>query len=457
MPKIPTVAIVGRPNTGKSTLFNRMVGERLAIESPIAGTTRDRVARRVETDDLDYLLVDTGGIGGGTTDHDLEDDVEAQARLAITSADLVLFTVDGRTSLTASDRIVAELLRKSRRRHVPVIVVATKCDNERQEEDAVAEVVDLGIGDDVIAVSGVHGNGIRELQERIVAHLTELHFGKEKAEEDAAIPRIALVGRPNVGKSSIINALLAPPQRATSGRIVSPIPGTTRDASDTLVRHESQSYIFVDTAGLKRTNRVEEGIEEYAHLRSLKAIEDCDIVILVLEAPQLTSHQDKRIAGLAADSGKGLIVLANKIDALKGAERDEKMEEAKLSLPFVRFAAFLPVSAQTRENLANIFPLIERVQRNRTRQISESDLDAWYRGVTQGSANKRAEVGVGLVQEPGTVPPTFILLARRPKAVTEQHLKFLERRLRESFAFEGTPMRFYSKTPAEFKKDSEKR
>ena len=140
MPKIPTVAIVGRPNTGKSTLFNRMVGERLAIESPIAGTTRDRVARRVETDDLDYLLVDTGGIGGGTTDHDLEDDVEAQARLAITSADLVLFTVDGRTSLTASDRIVAELLRKSRRRHVPVIVVATKCDNERQEEDAVAEV-----------------------------------------------------------------------------------------------------------------------------------------------------------------------------------------------------------------------------------------------------------------------------------------------------------------------------
>ena len=240
---LPLVAIVGRPNTGKSLLFNRIIGQRKAIVSDIPGTTRDQVASKVETDDVDYLLVDTGGMGGGTTDTDFEDDVEAQSRLAIEHADVIVFVLSGKDDLTSADHAVAKVLRTRKRKHVPVIVAVNKIDNPAKIDELLPQYYELGIGDPLIPVSAAHGSGFGMLEDAIVTELKKLHFAKaavslptgQAGNEELAVeaPRIAVVGKPNVGKSSIINGLMSDPQRATSPRIVSEIPGTTRDAATT--------------------------------------------------------------------------------------------------------------------------------------------------------------------------------------------------------------------------------
>jgi GTPase len=444
MAKLPIVAIIGRPNTGKSTLFNRIVGKRRAIVSDEAGTTRDHVVYRVEADEMDYLLLDTGGIGGGSKDKEFEADVEAQSLIALSAADLILFTINSREELTAADEKVIEILRKKKRKHVPLILVLTKCDNADMEAKA-PQFYGLGLTDLVMPISSVHGLGITELEDAIAEELKKLHFTKEKEiPSENAPPRIAIIGKPNVGKSSIINAFMSDPQRALSSRIVSAIPGTTRDSSDTAVKHEGNEYIFVDTAGLRRKSRVEEDLEYISTVKSIQALEDSDMTVLVIDAHDVVSKQDKRIASLAIEEGKGLIILINKADLLTSEERKEKEMETRASFAFCKFAPLLFVSALTRDGLLKLFPLIDAVQRNMHRRIATKDLREWYDSVANRIPAQELSRSKYLTQAEG-IPPQFIIFVKNPKNVTLSQLRFLDNSMRSSFAFEGVPIRWVTK------------
>ncbi|MDD5751389.1 MAG: ribosome biogenesis GTPase Der [Candidatus Peribacteraceae bacterium] len=444
MSQLPTVAIIGRPNTGKSTLFNRLVGERKAIVSEIPGTTRDTVAHRIETKPMDFLLLDTGGMGGGTQDKELEKDVHRQSLLALEHADLILLTIDSRTDLTSSDHEIVTILRKKSRRHVPVLLVLTKCDNPVATEETLPALHRLGIADQILPVSAAHNIGTEELVQSIIRHLKKLHFKKPKTSNQKPatdIPRIAVIGKPNVGKSSLINALLP---EADKPLLVSDIPGTTRDRNDRMVCFQEQDYLFIDTAGLKRRSKTEEGIETFAMIRSIQALEECDIALLVISAEEPMSRQDLRLASLATDGGKGLIILLNKIDLLKGEERIQRTAQMERTLSFCRFATILPCSTVTRENLLKIFPLIETVQRNRTRHIPTSELNRWYRDTLQEHAQRSISKSKHITQA-DEIPPTFVVFVHDPRRVKATDLRYLENRLRAVYDFAGTPVRFITK------------
>ncbi|MDD5103316.1 MAG: ribosome biogenesis GTPase Der [Candidatus Peribacteraceae bacterium] len=445
MPLLPTVAIIGRPNTGKSTLFNRLVGKRLAIESEVAGTTRDHVSHLLETKTVDFLLLDTGGMGGGTDDKSFEQDVHRQSLLALENADLILFTINSREELTKGDHTIFDLLRRNRRRHVPVILVPTKCDNPETLEDKLVEYLALGISDVVIPVSAPHAIGTEELVDAIVKELKKLHFKKQEKAKASDPPKVAVIGKPNVGKSSLINAFMSDPQRKISPMLVSDIPGTTRDAVDTTIRFEEREYLFIDTAGIRRRTKVEEGVEHYAVLRSIQALEQCDVALLVLDATAPVSHQDQRLAALAMESGKGLILLLNKIDTLKSEERAAKIAELELSLSFCRFAPLLPCSATTRDGLLKVFPLIAQVQQNRLRRIPTSELHRWFTDAVYGQPLKVLSKTKHLTQA-DEVPPTFVLFVKNPRDIRPSELRFLENRLRSMFDFTGTPVRWITKS-----------
>lgn len=456
MSRLPIVAIIGRPNTGKSTLFNALVGERRAIVSDTPGTTRDPVAGMVETDDVDYLLLDTGGIGGGSEDKSFEHDVEAQSKLAIESADVILFTLNARDELTRSDLTIVEILRRSRKRHVPVIIVATKCDKPGTEETAIPLFEGLSIADDVIATSAVHRQGIGKLEDAVAEHLAKLHFKKEPApkqdsESDAEPatsneltsnpPRVAVIGKPNVGKSSLLNALMPDPMRKTAGRIVSPIPGTTRDSSDTTITSQGKEYVFVDTAGLRRKSRVHRDLEGIAVLQSIKAIQSSEVVLLMLDATEPVSHQDKHIAGMACDEGKAMIIVLNKMDLLNAAQKKERIDEVRGALPFCKFAPLLGVSAVTREGLLKLFPLIDSVYRNRLRRISVKDLRDWYQSAVRTVPAKMLATSKHITQA-ADPPPSFVLFVKNPRDVQPSQLRALDNNIRRTFGFEGTPIRW---------------
>lgn len=449
MARLPTVAIIGRPNTGKSTLFNRIVGRRRAIESDIAGTTRDHVVYRVENEKMDYLLLDTGGIGGGSTDVDLEEDVAKQSVVALAAADLILFTINSKEDITSSDMNVVELLRKKKKSHVPVIVVATKCDTADMIDNLLPQYYALGLGENVIGVSAPHRTGMDELEEAIVEELKKLHFKKEKPakigeEAEALPPRVAIVGKPNVGKSSIVNALMSDPQRELSSRLVSDVPGTTRDSSDTIIRHEEKEYVFVDTAGLRRKARVDEDLEYLSNVKSIQAINDSDVTILMLDGADVISKQDKRIASIAVEEGKSIIIVLNKSDKLTHEERFEKEAETRASLPFCKFAPILWTSAITRENLPKLFLLIESVSRNRLRRIPTKALLRWYEDTIYRIPAKVLSKSKFITQA-DEIPPTFVIFVKKPGDVDVTMLRFLENRIRETFSFEGAPIRWITK------------
>jgi GTP-binding protein len=442
--KLPLVAIIGRPNTGKSTLFNRLVRKRIAIESPIAGTTRDHVTQKVE-DDIDYLLVDTGGMGGGSTDTDFEKDVEAQSKLAIATADVIIFTVDATSEITASDRRVVETLRKKRRRHVPVILALTKCDTEKREDDAMHAFHELQITDVILPVSAAHGKGIGELRTAIIEELKKLQFKKSPIlNSQLSIPKIAIVGKPNVGKSSIVNAMMSDPDREHSPRLVSDIPGTTRDSADTLVQHEGKQFILVDTAGLRRKAKVEEDIEGLSMLRTLRSIEDADVVALVIDALEPVSQQDKRIAGIAVEEGKGMLLLLNKMDKLNAEQKKVKRAEVERAFVFCRFATLIPCSAKTRDGLPKIFANAGIAMESLHRRIAQKDLRTWFAHSIEHQPVGEVASSKHLTQA-SDVPPTFVLFVRHAKKVNASQLRFLENRLRETFGFEGAPIRWVVK------------
>lgn len=445
MSRIPTVAIIGRPNTGKSTLFNRMVGKRRAIVSDVAGTTRDHVVFRVESDQLDYLLLDTGGIGGGSTDKDFEDDVSAQSLTALAAADLIVFTVNSREELTAGDFAVVDILRKKKRRHVPVIIALTKCDNFNDAESKMPQYYELGLTDDIVAVSAVHGLGVGELEDKMVEKLLELHFVRDATESsEEKPPRVAIVGKPNVGKSSIVNALMSEPQRELSARLVSDIPGTTRDSSDSIIKNDGKEYVFVDTAGLRRKSRVDEDLESISAIKSIQAVEDSDITILVMDAHDVVGKQDKRIASLAIEEGKGFIIILNKADLLTAEEREEKEAEVRYAFKFCRYAPILFVSALSRDGLLKMFPLIDTVHRNLFRRIATKELVRWYEGIVHRIPARELGRSKFITQSDG-IPPTFVLFVKKPKDIDVTQLRFLDNSIRDTFAFEGVPIRWITK------------
>lgn len=450
MPKLPLVAIIGKPNTGKSTLFNRLIGERKAIVSDIAGTTRDHIAQRVEGKNVDYLLVDTGGMGGGTTDASFEHDVEAQSELAIKNADVIIFLLNGKEEMTSADDHVVNTLRKKRKRHVPVIIAVSNLDNPKKVDEMLIEYQALALGDHVIPISAPHNFGIADLEGAIEKELMALHFTKQpKPEtEDVYIPRIAIVGRPNVGKSSIVNAFMSETQRARSPLIVSDIPGTTRDSTDTEIMFHEKQYVLTDTAGLKKNRQTELEIERFAELRTIRSMEQADVVVLVIDASAKVSRQDKRIAGLAVESGAGIIFLLNKIDMLTSEERIKLNKEIAFHFPFCRFATMIPCSAVTREGLLHIFPAIEEVAENRARRIPTAKLMTWYQRITNNAPVKH--IGkANYITQAEINPPTFIVFVKDPKRVNVSDLRFLENRIRESFSFEGTPIRWITKRKTE--------
>lgn len=445
MAKLPIVAIIGKPNVGKSTLFNRLVGSRRAIISPMPGTTRDHVSERVETSRVDYLLLDTGGIGGGSSDRDLEEDVALQSQLAVESADLILCIVDGKAEVSSSDFLVAKVLREKRRHHVAVLLVVNKCDNAAMAEEGVHRFHELNIAEEVLAVSAGHGLGMQRLHEVIEDHLTALHFGKETREVGTSPPRLAVVGRPNTGKSSIVNALMSDAQRAVSPRLVSDIPGTTRDSADTVVRFEGQEFIFVDTAGLRQKSRVEEGIEFYATLRSIQAMEDAEVTLLVLDASRGVARQDKVIANLALRRGSGLLLLLNKFDLIPGEKKTEGLDHVRDALSFCPWAPLLPCSARSRDGLLKIFPRIAAIVENRRRRIPTAALNRWFEDLAAVLPWSGPGTRVKYVAQVEASPPRFAVFARNAERLPWSTLRFIERRLRDSFDFDGVPIRWVTK------------
>jgi GTP-binding protein len=449
MAKLPTVAIIGRPNTGKSTLFNRLVGRRRAIVSETPGTTRDPIASRMQGEKLDYLLMDTGGMGGGTEDADFEDDVHAQSLLALEFADLILFIVNSREDLTSADHKIVDALRKKRRSHVSVFLVISKCDDVHKVEELLPQFYDLGIADQTFPVSAFHGIGMDELEEGIEERLIEMHFGddEEGVEEDDDIPRVAFVGKPNVGKSSLLNALMSPEEKKTKARLVSDVPGTTRDTTDTVIKSHGKDYLFLDTAGMKK-KRADEEIEAFAALRTLQTIEGADITVLVIDATEEISRQDKRIANLTIERGAGLILLVNKTDLLSEEQMQKFNTDLQGAFAFCRWAPVLYTSAETREHLPKLFELITMVCENRQRRIATPVINRWFQDITA----KYQPKGIGgktvktkYVTQVEIAPPTFALFLKDPKRFHFSSLRFMENKLRESYALEGTPVRWVKK------------
>ncbi len=444
MAKLPTVAIIGRPNTGKSTLFNRMVGKRRAIVSEIPGTTRDHISERIDNEEVSYLLVDTGGMGA-TDDKDFEEDVYGQSMLALEHADLILLTINGKEQLTQDDHRIIDVLRKKRKRHVPVIVTLTKIDNDEIAEEVAPQPHEIRMGDNIIHISATHNRGIDELRDAITDELTKLHFGRLEERTDTAL-RIAIVGKPNVGKSSLVNAMMNDAQRETAALLVSEVAGTTRDSTDTVVYFQEHPYVLVDTAGIKKHARTLPEIERYSMLRTVQAVEHCDIAVLVLDATEKeVTQQDKKIASLIVQSGKGMIILVNKIDTLKGEARKEKMADVQLMLNFCRFAKMMPVSAKTRDGVLKIFDVAESVQAARVRRIPMRELKKWFERVTYGQP--LGEIARSkFITQADDIPPTFVVFVKNPKNVGVTQLRYLDNRLRETFGFDGTPIRWVTKS-----------
>lgn len=450
MAKLPTVAIIGRPNTGKSTLFNRLVGRNKAIVSDIPGTTRDHVAHTVEHEELDYLLVDTGGMGGGTDDEDFEDDVHSQSLLALEHADVIIFTVNSKEELTGSDFEIVDILRKNRRKHVPVLLALTKCDDLRVVDEILPQYYELGISDQIIPISAAHKIGLDDLEEAVIEELKQLKFEKSVGDSRNSVdekPKIAIIGKPNVGKSSIVNAFMSESQRKKAGLLVSDVAGTTRDSTDTIITYHEKEYMLVDTAGIKRRKQTKKDIETFAYFRSIRSLEECDVCVLVLDATQPLSKQEKRIAGMAVEAGKGLIILVNKIDVADKDQREEIGLYLKHELQFCKFAPVIYCSAESREGLLKIFEQIELVQRNRERRIAQKELHNWFRD-TVLSQPMAALAKSKHITQAEDVPPTFVIFVKNPKQVQLSQLRHLENSIRRTFAFEGTPIRWITKVSA---------
>ncbi|HET7093578.1 MAG TPA: ribosome biogenesis GTPase Der [Thermomicrobiales bacterium] len=435
MPK-PIVAVVGRPNVGKSTLFNRLVGERRAIVEDVPGTTRDRVYGATDWGGLEFTIVDTGGLQDESEEPagsmaEIAQRTREQATAAIAEADVIVFLVDAKSGVNAGDHEVADILRRTDK---PTILVANKADSA-ERRDNVVEFYELGLGEP-LPISAYHGTGTGDLLDRVVESLPE-------AEEEAEIegPAIAIVGRPNVGKSRLLNALLGQ-ERA----IVSDVPGTTRDSLDTQLIWAGEPVTLIDTAGIRRRGRVEQGIERFSVIRSMRAIERADVVLLVIDATEGFTAQDLHIAGYVEEQKKGMVVVVNKWDLVEKTAKtmDEYRAEARRALDFMPYAPLVFTSAKYGQRVQQVLETALQVVEERQRRVPTAALNAMLRDAVAAHPPP-SKPGKWLrfyyVTQADVSPPTFVFFCNEPAGIHFSYRRYLENRLRETFGFTGTPIR----------------
>ncbi|MGT2930258.1 ribosome biogenesis GTPase Der [Streptococcus dentasini] len=426
---LPTVAIVGRPNVGKSTLFNRIAGERISIVEDVEGVTRDRIYTKAEWLNRQFSIIDTGGIDD--VDAPFMEQIKHQADIAMTESDVIVFVVSGKEGVTDADEYVAKILYRT---HKPVILAVNKVDNPEMRND-IYDFYTLGLGDPY-PLSSVHGIGTGDILDAIVEKLPA-----EKEDDDPNIIRFSLIGRPNVGKSSLINAILGE-ERV----IASPLAGTTRDAIDTDFKDsEGQEYTMIDTAGMRKSGKVYENTEKYSVMRSMRAIDRSDVVLVVINAEEGIREYDKRIAGFAHEAGKGIIIVVNKWDAIEKDNYTVSQWEMDIrkNFQFLAYAPIVFVSAETKQRLHKLPELIKRISQSQNRRIPSAVLndvimDAVAINPTPTDKGKRLKIFYAT--QVSVKPPTFVIFVNEEELMHFSYLRFLENQIREAFIFEGTPI-----------------
>ena len=432
----PVVAIVGRPNVGKSTLFNALAGEKIAIIQDTPGVTRDRIYADVEWQGRHFTLIDTGGIEPESTDIILSQ-MRDQAQIAIDTADVIIFLTDLKAGLQDADGAVADMLRRSGK---PVLLTVNKVDSYARDLADVYEFYQLGIGDPV-PISSANRTGIGELLDEVLKYLP----AEQGGEEEDTRPRIAVIGRPNVGKSSLINRILGEDRL-----IVSDIAGTTRDAVDTSVRRNGKEYVLIDTAGLRRKSKIKEEIERYSIIRAVTAVERCDVVIMMIDAKEGVAEQDAKIAGIAHERGKGIIIAVNKWDAV---EKDDKTiyrftEKVRQILSFIPYAPILFISAKSGQRVEKLFETADRVIESRAKRIATGVLNEIISeavALQQPPTDKGKRLRIYYAAQVSTKPPTFVVFVNDKELMHFSYTRYLENRVREAFGFEGTTLRFLTR------------
>lgn len=430
----PVVAIVGRPNVGKSTLFNKLIGERLSIVNDTPGVTRDRIFGTCEWRNCTFSLVDTGGIEPESKDVILSQ-MRLQAQLAIESADVIIFVTDVRSGLVATDQAVASMLQKSGR---PVVLCVNKCDSLGDPPAEFYEFYNLGLGDP-IAVSSVHGHGTGDLLDAVFAYMPK----EQEEEAESETIRIAIIGKPNVGKSSLVNRI------AGENRcIVSDIAGTTRDAIDTPVENEFGSFVLIDTAGLRRRSKVEDVIEKYSNMRAEMAIERADVCAILIDATVGFTEQDSKVAGLAHEAGKGCVIVVNKWDAVQektGSTMDEYRRQLEQDFSFMPYAPMVFISAKTGQRVDELFRVTKLVANGNSMRIATGTLNDVLAQATarvQPPTDKGRRLKIYYMTQASTRPPTFVCFVNSAELFHFSYQRYLENRIRETFGLKGTPVRF---------------
>ncbi len=430
----PVVAVVGRPNVGKSTLFNALAGQKIAIVKDTPGVTRDRIYADISWLDREFTMIDTGGIEPDSKDIILSQ-MREQAQIAIDTADVILFITDVRQGLQDADAKVADMLRRSSK---PVVLAVNKADNYEKFLPDVYEFYNLGIGDPV-PISASSRQGLGDLLDEVISHFPE---GAGTEEEDER-PKIAIVGKPNVGKSSILNKL-AGENRA----IVSDIAGTTRDAVDTTVAYGGKEYVFIDTAGLRRKSRIKEELERYSIIRAVTAVERSDVVLMVIDAVEGATEQDAKIAGIAHERGKGIIIVVNKWDAIEKNDKTMREYENKIRqiLSFMPYAEIMYVSALTGQRLNKLYERIDMVIANQTLRIATGVLNEILMeavAMQQPPSDKGKRLKLYYMTQVSVKPPTFVIFVNDRQLMHFSYTRYLENKIREAFGFRGTSLKFF--------------
>lgn len=429
----PIVAIVGRPNVGKSTLFNVLAGEKISIVQDTPGVTRDRIYADINWLDYNFTLIDTGGIEP-ETDNIILKSMREQAEIAIETADVIIFMTDVRQGMVDDDSKVADMLRRSKK---PIVLVVNKVDSFEKFMPDVYEFYNLGLGDPH-PISGSSRLGIGDMLDEVVSHFDE--SAKEEVEDER--PRIAIIGKPNVGKSSIINKLLGEDRV-----IVSDIAGTTRDAIDTEVVRNGREYVFIDTAGLRKKSKIKEDIERYSIIRTVSAVERCNVAVLVIDATEGITDQDAKIAGIAHERGKGMIIAVNKWDAI---EKNDKTiykftEEIRNKLSYMPYAEQLFISAETGQRLPKLFETIDAVIENHSLRVATGVLNEIMSeavAMQQPPSDKGKRLKLFYITQVSVKPPTFVIFVNDKELMHFSYTRYIENRIRESFGFRGTPLKF---------------
>ena len=429
----PVVAVVGRPNVGKSTLFNALAGEMISIVKDTPGVTRDRIYADVTWLDKEFTLIDTGGIEPESKDIILSQ-MREQAQIAIDTADVIMFLTDVRQGLVDADSKVADMLRRSGK---PVVLAVNKVDSFEKYMPDVYEFYNLGIGDPM-PISAASRLGLGDMLDAVIAHFPE-HKANEEEDER---PRIAIVGKPNVGKSSIVNKLLGK-QRV----IVSDIAGTTRDAIDTEIVHDGKEYVFIDTAGFRRKNKIKEELERYSIIRTVTAVERADVVLVVIDATEGVTEQDAKIAGIAHERGKGIIIVVNKWDAIEKNDKTMREYEAEVRrvLSFMAYAEIMYVSAETGQRLPKLYDMIDMVIDNQSLRVATGVLNEIIMEATamqQPPSDKGKRLKIYYSTQVSIKPPTFVIFVNDKELMHFSYLRYLENKVREAFGFRGTSLRF---------------